>query len=151
VRVVPGNNLVPKTPLGDVGMADVSVEEPSLLDVDAEPVSSAMGEESLPAAEPVEFTAAEAVSEPPIMDAVTVDEIDEDDDRDEDGRPYVDDVDGNRIDFEPSRPAKSPGRKTTARRPATSRAPAGRAPAGRAAKPRAAAKAPRARKTGGRR
>ncbi len=148
VRVFPGNNLVPKAPIVDVEEGEVSVEEPMLLDVDAEPVASAMGEESLPAAEPVEFTAAEAVSEAPIMEAVTVDVMDEDEDEEHEG-PQVDDVDGNRIDFEPSRPApaKGGGRKTSSRPPSS-----GRAPAGRAAKtPRAAAKAPRARKSGGRR
>jgi len=146
VRVFPGNNLVPKTQILDAEMADVSVEEPTLLDVDAEPVSSGLVEEALPAAEPVEFTAAESVNEPPIMEAVTVNVIDEDDDPDEFDGPH-DDVDGNRIDFEPSRPAKPVGRKTSPRRSSP-----GRAPAGRATKtPRAAAKAPRARKTGGRR
>jgi len=70
-------------------------------------------------------------------------------DEDEDDGPQAGDVDGNRIDFEPSRPAKSAGRKTSSRRPSSS---SGRAAAGRAAKtPRAAAKAPRARKSGGRR
>jgi uncharacterized protein (TIGR00288 family) len=148
VRVFPGNNLVPKAPIVEVETAEVSVDEPMLLDVDADGVGSDMIEESLPAAEPVEFTAAEAVNEPPIMEAVTVDVLDEDEDQDEDGRegPHVGDVDGNRIDFEPSRPARSAGRKTTSRRSS----PSGRAPAARAKTPRAAAKAPRARKSGGR-
>jgi hypothetical protein len=147
VRVFPGQNLVPKAPVFDVESevetadaeaANVTVEEPGVVDVDAEPVA----EESLPAAEPMAYTAAEEISEPPIMEAVTVDMAGEE--QDEDDGPQPEDVDGNRIDFEPARPVRA--RKTASRRPAT-----GRSTGARATKTARAAKAPRARKSGGRR
>jgi len=104
VRIFPGNNLTPKAtaPM----MADVSVDEPVELDVDAEPVVPS--DESLPAAEPVVFSAAETVSDAPIVDA---DPIDTDEDAPEDG-----DVNGNREGVEPTRHISR--RKNTRRTPA---------------------------------
>ena len=77
---------------------------------DAEPVAAQVAEEAMPPAEPLAYTAAEEISDPPIMEAVTVDVASEEQDQDEEEERQPDDVDGNRIDFEPARPVRA--RKT---------------------------------------
>ena len=136
VRVFPGNNLLPKTTV--VQMPDVSVDESEELEVDAE-VAEVPGtiEESMPASEPIVFSAAETVSESPIVDLEPIGAS-----RDPDEEPLEDgDVDGNRMDIEPTRiisRRKPAGARKTSPRPARA--------------PRVAAKPARgARKTGGRR
>jgi len=138
VRVFPGQHLA-KAATAD-SMPDVSVDEVEEIDVDAEaqPVR-AVSEEALPASEPVVFEAAgETVSEAPIVDVEPLPAIETDEEPLEDG-----DIDGNRMDVEPTR-------IISRRRPAGARKPA----APRAARtPKAAAtKTARggARKTGGR-
>ena len=139
VRVFPGAGLTPKT-VADT--PDVSVEESTQLDVDGEAFESQPAEETLPAAEPVEFTAAEPVRESPIMDAETVDGDDEDELEGEE-------INGNRIDFVPAKPVVVARRKPTARRPPARTPSQTRVPSTpRVA--RAAVKTTRARKTGGR-
>jgi hypothetical protein len=122
-------------------MADVSVEEPEEIDVDveAETVTYPI-EESLPAAEPIVFSAAaEAVTDAPIVDAEPIPAIDSDEEPLEDG-----DIDGNRMDVEPTR-------IISRRKPAGARKTSPRTPAVRAPRTAAAGRSPRARKTGGRR
>ncbi len=139
VRVFPGQHLAPKAAAEP--MPDVSVDGIEEIDVDAEaqPVSPASAE-ALPASEPVVFEAAEeTVSEAAVVDVEPLPAIDSDEEPLEDG-----DVDGNRMDVEPTR-------IISRRRPAGARKPA--APRAARTPKAAAAKTPRggARKTGGRR
>jgi uncharacterized protein (TIGR00288 family) len=144
VRVFPGNNLTPKTVHTGLPMDDedddggetatgVVVDEP-IADVDGDVDMSAPlpAEEELPATAPMVFAAAETVTEPPIVDAEPVG-TDDDSEGDE--------VNGNRIDIEPSRTISK--RKTTSRRTSTTGRVTARAP-------RVTKTPTRARKTGGR-
>ena len=144
VRVFPGPNLMPK--VVQMPQADVTVEEPLDLEIDAEPAPMATSEPSDGVAEEsvLPFVAAERVDDAPIVDADPVPPgLEADDDMSEE-----DEVNGNRIDVEPARPAAARKRKTpsgrTGARTATPRAPrttprsstGTRTPAPRAAGPR---------------
>jgi hypothetical protein len=140
VRVFPGNNLTPKTvhtglPMddedGDETATGVVVDEP-IADVDVDVSAPLPAEEELPAAEPMVFASAETVTEPPIVDAEPLDTDDESE---------GEEVNGNRIDIEPSRTISK--RKTTSRRTGTTGRVTARAP-------RVTKTPTRARKTGGR-
>ena len=140
VRVFPGNNLTPKTVHTGLPIDDEDADETAMGVVVDEPIGEVDGdvsaplpaEEELPAAEPMVFASAETVSEPPIVDAEPLDTDDE---------AEGDEVNGNRIDIEPSRTISK--RKTTSRRTSTTGRVTARAP-------RVTKTPTRARKTGGR-